>query len=75
MAGKQQQVKQIWFTSEDEDNFRTVAEAMRGHGLDVEADNKRATSEYSYTKVIRRLLANAVKRPLQSYSGGGDIKP
>lgn len=59
MAKKQQQVKQVWFTDEDEQNFELIAEKLKSQGIDVEPDNRKASSPYSHTKVIRYLLTEA----------------
>lgn len=61
MPKRQEQIKQVWFTQEDEENFRIVAEALKAKGIDVEPDNRRSKSEYSHTKVLRYLLAEAAK--------------
>lgn len=61
MAKKQSQVKQIWFDTEDEENFARAAQILAEQGYDVSPDNKRAVSPYSHTKVIRLIMRGFVK--------------
>lgn len=62
MAGRQEQIKQIWLTSEDDALFEKVASALKGQGIDVESDHRRSRSPYSHTKVFRHLLRQAAQQ-------------
>lgn len=65
MAGRQDQLKQVWFTEDDTTAFERVAEKLEADGVDVQSDYKNAKSKYSHTKVLRHLLheADNGKRP------------
>lgn len=69
MAGRQDQLKQVWLTGEDEKTFEQVAEALKAQGVDVEPDNRRSKSPYSYTKVVRYLLRQAAQDMAGSLKG------
>lgn len=56
MAKRQKQIKQVWFTDEDEKAFERVAKALIAHGVDLEPESRRSASPYSYTKLVRYLL-------------------
>ena len=49
MATKASQIKQVWFTKEDEQNFERLGAYLASIGVDVEPDNRRANDAYSPT--------------------------
>jgi hypothetical protein len=60
--GRQDQLKQVWLTDEDDKLFVQVAEDMKAQGIDVEPDSRRSKTPYSYTKVFRHLLKQAAAK-------------
>jgi hypothetical protein len=59
MVESQQHQKQVLFTDEDEHNFEIVAHNLQSKGVDVKPENGKTDAEYSHTKVVRYLLAQA----------------
>lgn len=56
-----EQIKQVLFTDEDERNLEIVAQNLKANGVDVEPDNSAADIQYSPTKIVRYLLAQAAQ--------------
>ena len=55
---KANQIKQVWLKPEDDQKIEVIAVYLRGLGVDVEPDNRRAKEPFSHTKVIRWLIQN-----------------